>query len=161
MVRMKLGARPALVALLLGIASSSFACGARGVNKAGADEQPPAGWKRYDFQKPLAFSLLLPGEPEQRVGPLPGGEEISHAFISADNSGVYGATYISDLTAVAGRWESSGNELFYEIFVKDFAAEMTRGGGGQSVESGSGVRFTADRQVTVSGLEALERDFSI
>jgi hypothetical protein len=170
---MKFRIRSLLIALLLSSTSSGFACGTRAVNTGEAnipprqdgsssrqDELVPAGWKRYDFQKPLAFSVLLPAQPEQRVSPLLEGAATSHVFISAGNSSVYGATYVSDLPAVASRWESSGSELLYEVFIKDFALALAGGGGERSADLGSKVRFTADRQVIVSGLEGLERDFS-
>ena len=154
---MKLTPGSVLIALLLSVASSGLACGAR---PAGGGEPLTAGWKRYDFQKPLAFSLLLPGEPEQRVTPLLDGKAISHVFISAGNSGVYGATYVSDLPAVAMLWESTGAELMYELFIKDFAAKMAGEGAEQNASSDSKVRFTGERPATVSGLEGLEKEFT-
>jgi hypothetical protein len=169
---MKFKLRSLLIALLLSSTSSGFACGTRAVNRGDAnipprqdgsrqDEPTPAGWKRYDFQKPLVFSVLLPAPPEQRVSPLLEGAATSHVFISAGNSSVYGATYISDLPAVVSRWESSGSELLYEVFIKDYALMLAGRGGERSADSGSKVRFTADRQVTVGSLEGLERDFSL
>lgn len=167
---MKLTLSSILIAVLLSIASSSLACASRPISvtdangsarSVGGDESLPAGWKRYDFQKPLAFSLLLPGEPEQRITPLLDGAALSHVFISAGNSGVYGATYISDLPAVARLWESTGSKLLYEMFIKDFAVKLAGKGGEQGAGFDSKIRFTTELPVTVSGLKGLEREFSI
>lgn len=158
-----------LIALLFSLASLSLACASRKVDtqdakasprQTGADDSSsPAGWKRYDFKEPLAFSMILPNKPEQRVSTLPVETETSHLFISKGNSGVYGATYITDLPAVASRWESAGNNLFYELFIRDFAMKLENKGVEKSIDFESQVRFTTDRQVTINGQEALERDF--
>lgn len=171
---MKITSGAFLIALLLGLASLSVACASRTINTQVAKETPTplqgggrddststAEWKRYDFDKPLAFSISLPSEPERRVSTFPSQTATSHVFISRSNSGVYGAVYISDLPAVARHWESSGNQFFYEIFIKDFAVKLEGKGEDDNIDFDSHVRFTAEWQVTVSGLEGLERDFSI
>jgi len=167
---MKITSGAFLIALLLSIASSGVACASRKTDTQDAkatprpsdrpdDSSAPAGWKRYSFEKPLAFSLMLPGEPEQRTSTFSSQTETSHVFISESNSGVYGATYISDLTAVASKWEESGNKFFYEIFIKDFAAKINNKAG-KNIDFESQVKFTSERRVTVGGQEGLERNFS-
>jgi hypothetical protein len=159
-----------LVALLLSIASSSISCRAQTTSsretsatlhqaEGEKDSSTPAGWKRYDFDKPLSFSLILPSEPERRKSAIAGGEETAHVYISKSDSGVYGVTYIDNLRAVASRSEESGNEFFFNMFVKDFAMKL------QSVgqQKGDDWQFKVidDKQITVNGFDGLERNFSI
>jgi hypothetical protein len=168
---MKITSGAFLITLLLSLASLSIACASRKIDTQDAKAAPrqtgtddssvPAGWKRYDFKEPLAFSMILPNKPEQRVLTLPVETETSHLFISAGDSGVYGAVYISDLPAVASRWESSGNKFFYELFIRDFAIKLENKGAEKSIDFESQMRFTTDRQVTINGQEALERNFAV
>jgi hypothetical protein len=162
-----------LIALLLSLASWSVACGSRAINTWDAktapqrfggidDSSAPLGWKRYEFDKPLAFSLILPDEPEKRVSTLYGGPETSHVYISMSRSGVYGLTYIDDLPAVAKRYPESGHEFFFESFVKDFALRLQNSG----QEKGSDLGFKQfkvikETQVAVSGIEGLEWSFLV
>ena len=169
---MKITSGAFLITLLLSIASTGIACGSRAINKqeakatsrqaGGADDSSvPAGWKRYDFEKPIAFNLSLPSEPEQRVSTIPDQTETSQVFISASSSGVYGAIYISDLPGVARNWTSAGNKMFYEIFLDDFVVKIAGKSGEQNIDFYSKLKFTAERTLMVSGLEGLERDFSV
>ena len=169
---MKITSSAFLLALLLSLASSGVACASRKMDTQDAkatprqvggtdDSSSPVGWKRYDFNEPLAFSMILPNKPEQRVSTFLEETETSHLFISAGNSSVYGVVYISDLPAVASRWESAGNKFFYELFIRDFAVKLESKGGEKSIDFDSQVRFTTDRQVAVGGQEAWERDFAV
>jgi hypothetical protein len=172
-VAVKIRPGPFFIALLLSLTSSSIACASRNINaqdvkaapqpksssSSGDDSSTPTGWKRYIFDKPLAFSLMLPGEPERRVSTFPGKTETAHVFISESSSGVYGVTYISDLPAVARSWEGAGNELLYDIFIKDFATKIEKKAG-SSPDFASQVKFSSERQVTLSDMESLERNFS-
>lgn len=159
-----------LIGLLFIIASSSVACRAQTINTQEASTTPrqargekdssaPAGWKRYDFDKPLTFSLILPNEPERQVSTVPDGAETAHVYISKSDSGVYGVTYIDNLPAVASRSVESGNEFFFKMFVKNFAMKLQSAG----QQKGDNLQFKVitDQRITVNGLDGLERNFSI
>jgi hypothetical protein len=162
-----------LIALLIGLAPWSVACGSRAINTRNAkttaqrfggidDSSAPSEWKRYEFDKPLAFSLILPNEPEQRVSTLSGGPERSHVYISMSRSGVYGLTYIDDLPAVAKRYPKSGYEFFFETFVKDFALRLQNSGQEKSSDLGfKQFKVIKETQVAVSGIEGLEWNFLV
>lgn len=170
---MKIVSGSFLIALLLGLASWSVACGSRAINTQGTkatpqqvgaidDSSAPFGWKRYEFDKPLSFSLILPNEPEQRVSTFSGGTETSHVYISTSRSGVYGLTYIDDLPAVAKRYPESGHEFFFETFVKDFALRLQNSEREENVDiQFKQFKALKETQAVVSGIEGLEWSFLV
>lgn len=158
--------------LLLCIASSGVACRSQTISQEDTkattsrvrsidDSSILAGWKRYSFDKPLAVSLILPTEPEQQTSTFHSGTVTKQTYISANDLGLYGLVYISDLPTVAKYWAASGNNLFYEIFIRDFAKKMESREKQKILIQDSMVKFMTERQVTVSNIEGWERSFSI
>lgn len=170
---MKIRSSAFLIALLLSLVFFGVACASRSVNTQDAkatspassgrdDSALPAAWKRYNFDQPLAFSLILPGEPEQRAHTIIGGTEKSHVYLSRNSSGVYGLTYIDNLPAVARRAEEDGNEFFFDLFIKEFALKLQPNGQEKSAGPESKqFKVTSEKPVVISGFDGLERDFSI
>lgn len=169
---MKITSGAFLIALLLSLVSSSVACALRAANAqdakaatrqdAGIDDSSlPAGWKRYNFDKPLAFSIILPKEPEQQVSTFSGGTETSHVYISTNGSGAYGLTYINNLPAVANRSTESGHEFFFNTFIKEFIQKLQNNEQEKSVDlQFEEFKITTDKPVVINGVEGLEWNFS-
>jgi hypothetical protein len=65
------------------------------------------------------------------------------------------------LPSLARHWESTGNKLFSDIFLKDFVMKIEAQSEEKDIDFEAKINFTADRQIIVSGLDGLERDFSI
>lgn len=170
---MKIRSSALLTALLLSLVAAGAACASRSINTQDAQATSPASsgkdgssipaaWKRYDFDKPIALSLILPGTPEERGSTIIGGTEKSHVYLARGGSGVYGLKYIDNLPSVARRAEEDGNEFFYDLFIKEFALKMQSSGQDKSAGPGAAqFKVTSEKPVVVSGFEGLERDFSL
>lgn len=124
-----------------------------------ADTSAPAGWTRYEVGEPALFSLLLPAEPGasvERMNVAPGVAVTVRTYLSAVDSGVYGATYVEGLPT--GTPGDAMQRAFFESFMTSFI-----GGFEESVRSRgviTSVKRLEQRAATAGGLVGYEQDFS-
>lgn len=123
------------------------------------DTLAPAGWTRYEVGAPALFSLLLPAEPGasvERMNIMPGVLATVRTYLSATDSGVYGATYVDDLPA--SLLNETSKRSFFEGFVKGFAEGFEQG---MKAHGATGtLQMLEQRSATMSGLAGYEQDFS-
>ena len=157
--------------LILGFTSLSIACVAQSLSSRKAtDASTPlpaksvnetsalAGWKRYTFSDASSISLILPSEPE-RLSYDSGAAETTHVYISKNDSGVYGVAYLTDLPAAARSSEESGNEFFFNTFIKPLAMSFQKDIQTKGIDLPH--QMLEHRQTQVSGLDGMEQDFSL
>jgi hypothetical protein len=159
-----------ILSLTLVFISLSIACIARSINSQKANEasqlparsadatSAPAGWKRYSLNDASSVSLILPSEPEH-LSYDSGTAEKTHVYISKNDSGVYGVAYLADLPAAARISEESGNEFFFNIFIKPFAVSFKKAI--QSNDNDLPHQMLGHKQARVSGFDGMEQDFSL
>lgn len=123
------------------------------------DKLAPAGWTRYEVGEPSVFSLILPAEPGasvERMNVFPGLTVTVRTYLSAADSGVYGATYVEGLPAATQG--DAMKQSFFEAFMTSFIDGFE-----QSVKSRgviTSVKRLEQRATTAGGLAGYEQDFS-
>lgn len=123
-----------------------------------ADTLAPAGWTRYEVGEPAVFSLILPAEPGASAERMKvvGLTVTVRTYLSAVDSGVYGATYVEGLpTATQG---DDMRQSFFEAFMTSFIDGFEQGVKSRGVITS--VKRLEQRATTASGLSGYEQDFS-
>lgn len=117
------------------------------------------GWKRYQLGDTPKFSVTLPNEPISSVSVIKDTEQTARTYISKTSSGVYGASYLNDLPFAASRSTVSGNEFFFDTFIKAFALNIQT----SIPKDGTNLKFKmlGWHGITIGNLEGLEQDFSV
>lgn len=124
-----------------------------------SESSAPVGWKRYQLGEIPVFSLILPTEPVVGISVNKDTNQSTRTYISKISAGVYGASYLNDLPFAASRATESGNEFFFDTFIKAFVLN-----GQNSVpESGVNLKFKmiGQRKIAIGNFEGLEQDFSV
>lgn len=160
-----------LLGILLGVTSWTLVCvdqkantrevGATTLRSAEKLATPSSltGWKRYPIEGVSSFSIVLPNEPQHRAVASSASTEPTHVYLSSDKSGVYGLGYLADLPAAAARSESTGQEFFFDTFIKAFALESQI----NSPHKIDKIEFqmSAQRKAEISGISGLEQDLTV
>lgn len=97
---------------------------------------------------------MLPTSPV-RITLVSESQATVRQYVSESEAGVFGALYVSDLTAAASIWTSTGAEFISEIFIKPFTLNFNKSGKKINPE----LRLTNQRETKVDGIEGIEQDF--
>lgn len=124
-----------------------------------SEPSAPVGWKKYQLGDTLTFNVILPAEPISGVSAIKDTEQTARTYISKTSSGVYGASYLNDLPLAASRSTVSGDEFFFDTFIKAFATDSQTSLG----KDGTSINFKmlGQRGITIGNVEGLEQDFSV
>ena len=170
-MRIKDKTSPLLIGLLLTIASLNVSCASQRASTQGVVATPspllskaannfptPAGWERYTLNDRPSLSLILPGEPEYLAHDS-GATERTRVHVSKNRLGIYGVAYLSDLPAAARTSTESGNEFFFNTFLKPFAMNFandteTKGASRQPL-------MMEQRSIAIGDIEGIEQDFAL
>ena len=124
-----------------------------------ADKLAPTGWTRYEVGEPALFSLILPAVPEasaERMNVIPGVSVTVRVYLSATDSGVYGATYVEGLPAAS--MSDAMKQAFFESFITSFMDGFEKSAQSRGVVTS--LRRLEQRTATAGGLSGYEQDFS-
>jgi hypothetical protein len=126
------------------------------------DSTLAAGWKRYQFGKPVLFTAVLPSAPEyqsQTLAPEQGSLRL-RIYMTSNSTGVFGLNYIESPQVGAFKKSEAATRGFFNTyitgFIKGFKESMEAAG-----FNNLATEISPERRVRISGLDGYEQDIVI